>query len=94
MEVFHFSKTTSEVLKQSLMTLSTQIQSMNAPRIFNELAQCLIEARVSDEEFSRRELLREIDTKLTNVSRDNQPNSFAKLCHFYDLIIVLPLMLC
>lgn len=89
MEVFHFKEHTAEVIKDNLISLSLQTPKDDLPPIFAELSLCFIEARVKDDEFARRELLQEIDTKITKATSDLQANSFSKLCCIYDLITVL-----
>lgn len=86
-EVFYFSESTAELLKKNIFHLSIYVRTFDLHSVLSALSSCLIESRVKEEEFRRRQLLREIHSKFTKTQKD-RINSFTKLCTMYDLITV------
>lgn len=86
-EVFRYSETTADVIETSIFSLASYQSLCDLNWILHELSRCFIETRVHEDEYTRRELMKSIHSKITQSNQEGS-HSYSQLCSMYSLLTV------
>lgn len=86
-EVFRYTQVTADVIETSVFSLTSYRSLCDLNLILHELSRCFIETRVHEEESARRELIKTINSKITQTKQE-YTHSYSQLCSMYSLLTV------